>query len=144
MPLIPRDGGPTHRIEITEAIDAGSVGDWYEIRTMLGYHARMQADAISAMKFSLPAGRLERGQLNPDEMVQVQMNLADAAHLKLSLWLKAWSHKEDISSLTIRRIPKSHADAILNAIAVFEKIQGGPRRDGPLADTSEASSGASS
>jgi hypothetical protein len=147
MPLIPRDGGPTHRIEITEAIDPGSVGDWYEIRTMLGYHARMQAES-SSMYMKLPASHLERLELGErlpsDDMVEVRLNAADAAHLRLSVWLKAWSHKEDITSLTIRRLPKSHAEAILKAIAAFEKIQGGPRKDGPLAGSSDASSAAPS
>ena len=140
MPLIPRDGGPRFRIEITEEIDPNSVGDWYEIRTLLGYHARLQVVSAS-MVMKLPASRLERMEmgdsLDPTEMVNVQVSAADAAHLRLSVWLTAWSHKEDITSLTIRRIPKAHADAILAAIQEFEKVQGGPSKNSPLADDSK-------
>lgn len=137
MALIPRDGGPRHRIEITEDIDPNSVGDWYEIRTMLGYHSRMQADT-AAMFVKVPASRLDRletgEQFNPDEMVTIQMNTADVNHLKLSVWLMGWSHADAINSNTIRRMPLSHAQAVLRAIREYEKFQGGPSKNSPLAD----------
>lgn len=138
MPLMPRDGGRRHRIEITGEIDPGSVGDWYEIKTALGYYDRLEANTARGMSMKLPARRLERGDvLRPDEQVTVQMdNLAAATHIKLMVWLADWSHPEPISSATVRRIPESHAQAILDAIERYEAAQGAPGKDSPLPDGS--------
>ncbi|MBC7104563.1 MAG: hypothetical protein H5T97_01340 [Firmicutes bacterium] len=127
-----------HRIEITAEIDPASVGDWYEIRTQLGYYQRLIASGARAMTFKIPYRRLSRGEEpDPNEVIPVTMdNLADATHLKLMVWLKAWSHPEPIQSSTVKRIPESHARAILDAIEECEVDQHGPERDGPLAGRS--------
>lgn len=134
MPLIPRDGGPTHRIEITPEIDPAGVGDWYEIKTQLGYYDRMQASDMRGGSIRMPAHRVTQAQdLGPDELVTLTMdNVAEATHIKLCVWLKAWSHPDHMTSATIRRIPESHARAILKAIDRYEQHQGGPAKDSPL------------
>ena len=121
MPLIPRDGGQRHRIVITEEIDPASAGDWYDIKTALGYYERLQASAARGISFKMPADRLQRGEVpGGDQLVTVSMdNLAEATHIKLMVWLAAWSHPEPITSATVRRIPESHARAIQDAICAL-------------------------
>lgn len=138
MPLMPRDGGARRRIEITAEIDPSSVGDWYEIKTRLGYYERAQASNARGVSFKVPARKLERGNvLDPHELVTVSMdNQADAMHYRLAIYLSAWSHAEDISSLTIKRIPEAHVAAILDAIEEVEREQDGPQLGDPLANGS--------
>lgn len=139
MPLIPRDGGKRHRIVITEDVDPSSVGDWYEIKTALGYYDRLQASTARGAAFKLPANKLQRGEVpGGDQLISVTMdNLAEATHIKLMVWLAAWCHAEPISSATVRRVPESHAKAILDAIARYEADQGAILSvDSPLAGAS--------
>lgn len=147
MPLMPRDGGQRHRITITAAIDPASAGDWYEIKTALGYYDRLQANAARGLSFKLPADKLQRGEVpGGNQLVTVSMdNLADAAHIKLMVWLSAWSHPEPITSATVRRIPESHVRVIQDAIARFEARQGAVLPDDdPLPAGSAPSSGSPS
>lgn len=145
MPLVPRDGGDHHRIEITADIDPHSVGDWYTIKTQLGWWDREKASAAQGVTLNLPYGRATAGQIDPEELVPVTLERqAHVAFQKLSVWLVEWSHKEPISANTIKRIPQSHAREILRAIGRFERQQEGPGEDSPLPASSNGSSGTSS
>jgi hypothetical protein len=140
MPLIDKHGGSRERIEITAEIDPNSAGDWYEIRTQLGYYHRLEASEIAGGSIRVPARRVTEGSdLLPDEMVSLTLdNMAQAANKKLLIWLTDWSHTEDngrptdITPANVRRIPESHFRAIMARIKAHEDNQWGPAKDSPL------------
>jgi len=142
MPLTPRDGGTRRRIEITADIDPENAGDWYEVKTELGFHERMNASNTRGFSFKIPAGRLQSGRdLDPGQLVTVSSDgAADAAVIKLAIYLTDWSHGDKITALTIRRIPPLSADYLLNAITEIEAAQEGPSKDSPLQPGSNGSS----
>lgn len=135
MPLIPRDNGGEVEVSIGE--------DTYWLRRYLGWYDRQRASDIKGAAIHLPWGQVKDGDIRVgmDERVPMTMgNMEDVQLTKLAVWLKRWSHSEPITERTLKRLPQSHADRLLEEIARLADEQEGPSESDPLGKSSGESS----
>jgi len=127
MPLVPRDFGG----EVEVSLD----GDAYYLRRYLGWYHRERTGQARAIAMHLPYGKVKSGDVEMDDRDTVPVTvdgLADVHLQQLRAWLVRWSHEEPITENTLKRLPKRHADRLLERIAELEKEQDGPADDSPL------------
>lgn len=139
MPLIPVKPD-LERVEFED-------GDWYELRTQLGWYYRNQLSDGAGISIHLPWSTVKDGEIRlaGSEHVPVTMDgMPDVQLNRLLVYVAAWSHREPITEKTIKRVPPAHAKRLLARIAQLEKEQDGPTEDSPLAVPSNGSSEAPS
>lgn len=127
MPLIPRDNGGLVEVEID--------GDVYWLKKRLGWYERSQASEMKGITFYYKQRDIEDGlaHISKDDYVPVTLDGQEDAQLgRLYVWLAKWSHKDDLSKLTLRRLPQRHAERLLEEITRLEQEQDGPTADDPL------------
>lgn len=127
MPLIPRDFGGEVEVEID--------GDTYYLRRYLGWYHRERTNQARAVAMHLPYGKVKSGDIDVEDRETVPVTvdgLADMHLQRLKAWLVRWSHNEPISENTLKRLPKRHADLLLERIEALEEEQDGPAEGSPL------------
>lgn len=120
MPLVAHES-TTRRVEID--------GEWYELRTQLGWYAREKASAANAVRFFVKGKDLEEIE---DREVEGKLDTATANMRKFIVYLKSWSHSEPLTEENIRRIPAAHARRLVTEITELEKLQDGLNETDPL------------
>lgn len=109
MPLV---GDETVRVEID--------GDWYEIKTALGWYEQKKTGMAEAVTLGVPTAVVDKGKLEAGDVFQVKIGTADVILRKLQLYLVGWSHSAPRNEENIKRIPPAHVDAILGKIKELE------------------------
>jgi len=107
MPLITNE---TIRVEIE------GTNEWYDIRQRLGWYQKKKASMSDSIQLAVSTQAVERGQVEADDTVKVELSPADVQQRLFMAYLVRWSHREPLSKKNVNRIPPDHADAILAKI----------------------------
>lgn len=129
MPLVPKDFGGVERVETAD-------GDWYDIRRELGFYHRSRISDVNAIVLHLQWGKVKKSEqdlLDDDDLVPATLeNKSDVNLAKISAYLKAWSHQDTITEKNIKRIPRAHAELIMEKIEELEEAHDELTETSPL------------
>ncbi len=121
-------------------VDVTVDGDTYTLKTALTFFEREQTDKSNVMKIQLPFGKVERREVRDNDLVDMVMDTAGLALIRLKTWLVRWSHSDKLISANIRCIPPHHADALFEKIQELEESQRGAQENTTLGEPSNSSS----
>lgn len=116
-------------------------GDWYELRTQLGFYRRAEVSDGMALTIHMPWSVVRNGvDAIDDERVPMTLERQPKIQMKrLYTYIARWSHPEPKNWENIQNIPPRHAKKLLDRIEELEAAQDGPAEDSPLDEPSAVS-----